>query len=248
MKTHRLKLAVMLTGFAAFGCFNPKDYDTPPVSSDSIWWVSGNAKDVLANGATAAKVVAQISDKAAPGRRTVVFRTTSGAFVGGKGDSIAVEVDQNFRASAELTNTSPGEAAVYAKIRGVSTVDSVRVNFIQVYPTKILSVTVDSFAVRSNYKSEVWITATLSADKGIPSVGHPVTFSATQLDGKTSVGGFLNNNPVAKTDASGKARIRYSPGVTTYQNFAIIKATITTKKDPASTDTTSNTTRIYILN
>ena len=247
MKKHLLKPTIILTGLVAFGCFNPEDYDTPPVSSDLIWLVSGNAKDVPANGATRAKVVVQISDKAAPGRRTVVFWTTSGAFVGGKGDSIAVEVDRNFRASAELTNTSPKKAEVYAKIRGISTVDSVRIDFIQAYPDKISSVTVDSFAVRANYKSEVWITASLGSGNGVPSMGYPVTFAVTQLDGKTSVGGFLNNNPVAKTDASGKARIRYSPGVTAYENFAIVKATTTTKKDPTPTDTTSRTTRIFIL-
>jgi len=243
------KIAVIAIGsLLAFGCFNPDDYDTPPFLGDKISFISADVKGVPADGVNMGEVKVRISDKASPGRRTVIFKTSSGFFVGGKGDSIAVPAMEDFTASAQLANVNATTAEVTAKILTVEAPESRKVEFIRAYP-KTIGVTVDSFSVAKNYNylSEITITANLRTDNGgKPSIGHEVSFTVTQPDG--AVGDFLNNKSTATTDADGKARIRFTPGTTARVGSATITAGTTTSgpisTTPGSTSTAS--TRIYI--
>lgn len=241
------RMAVALLCSVSFlGCFNPDDYDKPPYSSELIYFLSSTTTDVLADGVSSADIVIGISEKASPGKRTVVFKASSGSFVGGKGDSIAVTAIENFTVSAKLTNSNVTTAIVTATIQGIETRDSRTISFIKAYPEKITSVSVDSFAVSGNYKGKVTITAMLRSANGRPSTGHPVLFSVRRLNGNL-IGDFLNGKSTALTDASGNAKISYSPGITGYQDYATIRAVTATKDNAGSQDSTSETTRIYIL-
>lgn len=231
------------------GCFNPEDYDTPSASADKISFISENIINVPADGVNTGLVKVRISDKASPGRRTVVFKTSSGFFIGGKGDSIAVTATENFTAFAQLANLNATTAIVTAKIMNVTTSNSLTVTFDKVYPASI-SVAVDSFSVAKNYKGETILTATLRTENGgKPSIGHQVQFTVTR-PGNPNIGfgDFLNDKSTATTDADGKAMIRYSPGVTDSGYATVTASTIRSASDKSTVpgSTTSATSRIYI--
>ncbi|MFD2936145.1 hypothetical protein [Spirosoma flavum] len=245
---------IALGSLLAFGCFNPDDYDTPPSSTDKISFISADVYDKVADGVDAAEVKVRISDKASPGRRTVIFKTSSGFFVGGKGDSIAVPAMEDFTAAAQLKSLIATTAEVTAKILTVEAPDSRKVTFKRAYPSEIV-VTVDSFAVTSPYVNKTTLTASLRTENGgKPSIGHPVEFSVRQPEStspsSTTIGDFLNNNSTAKTDANGQAIIRYTPGANAQKGYATVVAstTIATPNNSTATTgiTTSTTTRIYI--
>ena len=187
---------------------------------------------------------AKISEKAATNRRTVIFKADQGFFQGGKGDSIAVEADKFFIAKAQVSSLRVGLITVTAKIQGIKAESSKTITFDKSFPSAI-AVSVDSFATAIDYKDEVVLTATLSTDNGgKPSIGHEVRFEVVRADNQIPIGDFVNNKSVSKTDADGKARIRYTPGVTTYQGYVQIRA-ITRKAD--NTDLPPASTRIYVI-
>jgi len=229
------------------GCFNPEDYDTPLASADKISFISENITNVPADGINTGLVKVRISDKASPGRRTVVFKTSSGFFIGGKGDSIAVTAAESFSASAQLANLNATTAIVTAKIINVTTLGNLTITFVRVYPATI-SVAVDSFSVAKDYKGETIITATLRIENGgKPSIGHPVQFTVTRPS-NPAVGDFLNDKSIAITDADGKAKIRYTPGATEPGYATVTASTIISVpgNSTAQGSTTSAATRIYI--
>lgn len=259
-----LKLVgLFISSLFLFGCFNPEDYDTPAASADKISFISTDVANVPADGVNTGLVKVRISDEASPGRRTVIFKASSGFFVGGKGDSIAVTATENFTAAAELANVNATTAVVTAKILGVEAPGNSKVIFVKAYP-KTISVAVDSFSVAKNYdyKSEITITANLRTENGgKPSVGHGVSFSVTQPNttppaSVTPIGDFLNDRSTATTDADGKARIRFTPGTSARAGYATITASTVVSEaisttvsgvvstTPASTSIAS--TRIYI--
>lgn len=143
-------------GSLCTSCFNPDDYVSP--KEDLIKLVKIEDTKKIANGVDAALITAQISDKAAPGRKKVIFKTSLGYFLGGKGDSIVVEADESFVASAKVASLKDGTANITAK-------DTVSINFSKALPDNI-SVSVDSFSVTNSFKSEILITASLSAPNG----------------------------------------------------------------------------------
>jgi len=221
-------------------CFNPEDYVTP--DDDIIRFRNGeDTIKITANGIDTAVIKAQISNEAALSRRRVTFKTNLGSFVGGKGDSIVVEADNAFKASASLTSVKTGTANVTAKIMGIKTQNTVKVAFAPAYPTKI-TVAVDSFAIANNFRSEVVITASLSAPEGAkPSEGYSVEFFLKDAGGN-DIGAFLNNDNTSSTGTDGKAKIRYSAGEVDQEGYLTITATT---KD-INGNNISGTTRIFL--
>ena len=228
-------------GSLCTSCFNPDDYVTP--KDDIIKLVKGEESEKLANGVDAALITAQISDKAAPGRRKVIFKTSLGFFLGGKGDSIVVEADESFKASAKVVSLKAGTANVTAKIMEIKAKDVINITFSKAFPDSI-SVSVDSFSVANSFKSEILITASLSAPNGgKPSAGHEVMFSVNDSVGN-NIGTFLNNINTSKTDTDGKAKIRYSAGEVDQEGYLTV---IATTEDEDKNEITA-TTRIYLSN
>jgi hypothetical protein len=230
-------LPVLLCATMA-SCFNPDKYDDPD-PDDIVHVVSGNATGV-ANGKTVVVVKGTVSKNASKQKRYIVFKTTLGSFVGGKGDSLVKEAYPNFEAKAELISVEDGEAVVFAESQGIRSKDSVVVHFDKVLPSSI-TVTVDSFAVSSQYNRDVIITATMEGvGGGKPSVGAVVRFEVQDSSGN-DVGFFLNGNNKASSDANGVAKIRYSPGGVPYRGYLFIKAF--SEDNPAATP---GSTRIFL--
>ncbi|MCB2380059.1 hypothetical protein LGH70_20865 [Hymenobacter sp. BT635] len=227
MKTVVRYSLVVVLSLLSTGCYQPDKYDNP--SPDLVQLEhTGTPLTGLADGTTPTEIRARISSDAARSKRTVVFRTTLGSFVGGKGDSLRTEAAADFVATAKLISPSEGSATVSAKTYGVEANPKVQVTFARVYPTRI-TVSVDSFAVSNSITNELLLTATLSSTDGRPSAGTLVTFDATYPSNpagpQATAGSFVNNIRQARTDANGVARIRYSPGGIDYQGYLTITAT-----------------------
>ena len=244
MKTCNYLIMLSLIS-SCIGCFNPADYNNPYPADKLINFTSADNQNVLGDGISPADVQVVISKDAVPGKRAVIFKTNSGYFLGSKRSTDTVEADNEFNASAQLANPNATTATVSATIMNTQTPTNRTVIFTKAYPTEIF-VSVDSFAVVSNYNGEVLLKATLRADKGgVPSVGHEVRFRVVKDKTPTeSIGDFLNNHTTASTDANGIARIRYSPGKTGYEGYATIIAS--TDKSINPKDTTVRMTRIFI--
>jgi hypothetical protein len=220
-------------------CFNPKNYE--PRGVDQVINITAyTTSAVKADGVATGKIEATISNNASLDRRTVVFKTSSGTFVNGQGDSISVVANEDFVARADLTSLSASESLVTAKISGYTTPE-VKISFIKAFPDKI-TISVDSFSVNADYKGETLVSAQLSTDDGgKPSKAHQVVFSARTETDNLTIGTFLNDKTTQTTDISGIAKIRFSPGNTTYRGFVILKAATKTENDSAFSQT-----KIYV--
>lgn len=242
MKKSVLKWCILLLAISIYGCFDPEDYEQVVASDKNIWFISDNIPGVFADGVSSGTISVAITEKASVGRRTVVFKASSGAFKGGSGDSVVVEVSRDFKASAQLTSLRAGTVTVTAEILGLRADGERKIEFKKAFPNDI-TVHVDSFSVASDYKGEVSIAASLSAaNNGKPSIGHEVSFNVVDALTNQTIGDFLNNQFTANTDENGIASIRFSPGVVKFKGYAIITA-ITNISD---SQVKSNKTRIYI--
>jgi hypothetical protein len=224
------------------GCFNPEDYYKPN-DDNIITFTSRQIDTVRADGVSSSRIIVKISDKASQGRRKVIFKATSSFFLGGKGDSMIVEADPDsaFQAKAELASLRVGTANVSAEIMGVEAKEPRTVVFTKAYPNSI-SVSVDSFSIANNFKSEVLISVIMGArNGGKPSMNHPVKFFVSNASG-SAVGTFLNNRSSGSSDAEGKVRIRYSAGELEQDGYLTITATTDTAMDHS----VSATTRIFL--
>jgi hypothetical protein len=221
-------------------CYNPDDYIN--IDEDKIISLDKKDTTIVADGVSSVPVVVRISDESVRGNRSVIFKTDLGFFKNGKGDSIVVNANEDFKAFASLASLRTGTATVSAKILGVKAKNNYRVTFEKAYPDKIV-VSVDSFAIANNYQSEVLITASMSTNNGgKPSAGHPVSFFVSNANG-VPLGDFLNNISTGISDIEGKVRVRFSAGEVDQNGYLTITATTTT-----ATGSISGTTRIYLFN
>lgn len=244
--------SLYLIMFLLASCFNPDKYEPSSASANQITFTTYNQIDtVSANGISAAEIRVVISPQTTSSKRVVVFTTTNGFFFGGKGDSLVIQDIDNFTATAKLASVTVGKASVTAKIQGLVAPNTKSVIFTRAFPDGI-SVTVDSFAVNSNYTGETVLTASLTSNGGKASSGHPVSFSVTQ-SGNAPVGVFINDKSTVVTGDDGKARIRYSPGIISQAGTATVTASTSTtlietvngKSQPVA-KTLANYTVIYI--
>jgi hypothetical protein len=233
-----LLLVILSTSCDTF--LNLKDYEN--FSANKVLKVDQTPiTNIPADGVSEAVIKAELSREAALNKRTVVFLTSKGFFQGGKGDSLAKEIDSNFVASASLSSVHEVTATVNFKVQNRLSTFEKKISFVKAFPTTII-VKVDSFAVPSNYKGETLITAYLkTANGGVPTSGHPVNFSVS-APGIDPFGDFLNQISVITTNSEGKASVRYNPGKTVYEGYVTISAS-TLKADGTRE---INSTKIFI--
>ena len=213
-------LMLIATILMIFSCFNEEDYDQ--VDPKDLLTFDDHIQTAIANGSDIVNVTVSVDSKISIAKRIIIFKTTLGSFVSGKGDSIVVKGDYNPKLSAKLISTKSGIANISAKIDNYTVTDSKPIFFDRAYPVQ-LTARVDSFAIRNNYKSEIIITATMKSDEGIPSQGQSVTFNAFTLEG-IPIGEFLNGRNTSISDEKGNATIRYTAGSTLYRgqiNFEV---------------------------
>ncbi|GAB3244079.1 hypothetical protein GCM10027346_41420 [Hymenobacter seoulensis] len=222
-----------LLGGSCSACFNSDDYATADPTIVRVLTTTGKA---VANGDSSLRVQARVSDAAARNRRQILFKTSLGFFKANQADTLTVDAGEEFTAEAEVASVRTGTAEVTATAGGVEAQEKAVFTFDQAYPTA-LTVSVDSFAVSNRFNNQVTLTATLSSGRrGKPSVGHPVRFDV--LAGSTPVGNFLNGVATASTDATGAAKIRYSPGgISTTGTLTVVATTIPASGTPISATT-----------
>lgn len=227
MKNRQKKL-VLISTLLVISCFKKEDYDY--VNPNDLLTFNDHMQTAKADGNDAVTITVSVDSKIAITKRIVIFKTTLGSFVSGKGDSIVLKGDDGPKLSAQLISTKRGIASISAKIADYMVNDSKPISFDRVYPVNITA-SVDSFAIRSSYKSEVLITASMKSDDGIPSQGQNVTFSAFTSAG-TPVGVFLNGINTGISDGKGNATIRYTAGSTPYRGQ--ISLIVQTEKEGGS--------------
>jgi hypothetical protein len=238
MKNRVTKFIFIGTLFLISSCFKKEDYDH--VNPADLVTFDEHPQIAKADGSNAVTISVTLNDKIDLSKRIVILKTTLGTFASGKGDSIVLNTNDGFKLSAQLMSTKKGTANVTARISNYSVKDSRAVTFDRVFPMSITT-SVDSFAVRANYKSEILITATMKSTEGIPSQGQLVKFSAYTSQG-APIGAFLNGINSASSDANGKAVMRYTAGTTTYRGEIKLKSE-TEKEDGSVIE--ANTT-IYL--
>ncbi|SFM90390.1 hypothetical protein SAMN05428949_1235 [Chitinophaga sp. YR627] len=188
------------------GCFKQQDFDR--VQGSDLLTFTFVPQTVLADGASPATISLKIDSKAIPSKRKLLLKTSLGSFVGGNGDSIIVEADEQFKAGALLVSTRTGQALITATIAGHDVMDTTHITFIKAYPESI-TISVDSFSINNNYNKEILLSASLKRNNGgVPSQGYSVEFRVVNTTGNV-VGFFLNGNPNAITDGNGRTNIRY---------------------------------------
>jgi hypothetical protein len=212
-----MRRATTLLLIIAMGVTCKKDKVT---ANDLITSLTFSSQHIDADGVTKVIVTATLNEKADPSRRTVVFTSTSGSWVGGKDSTVSATADfigGRLIAQAVLQAPSsedtilvqarvdlPQEPHDYSRQDTIFATTSV--------PTK-LSVTADSFAVKINFGDEVTLTAKLVNVSGKPaSAGNLVSFADVFEDHATVVGGRFSPSPQVKTNGSGIATVVYSPG------------------------------------
>ncbi len=221
--TRPLALATASLGLlAALACnnYHPKEYSpTQPGTVDSLS-LSASATAIPADGFSTATITAQIDPAAAPDRRTVVFTTSAGTFVGATdsgGKKVSVAADTLGRASVQLQSQQVIQTATVDA--SVSVGDQVLVDkrisiaFVAVGPNDLLRLSTSPSVGTADGATPVHVFADLSS--GLPAGQRTVTFTTTLgtfADSKTAttmVTADSGNRATADlvSPAAGQARI-----------------------------------------
>src|SRR5688572_26656858 len=118
MKSRRSSVVIYsVLNVILLGCFNPEDYD--PKRNTTEIEMSPADTTVAANGVSAAKIKFKVTKNQPTKDLPTIFKTTTGSFVGGKGDSLVINSVNDYKATISLVSTSIGTAKVTAKIGSV---------------------------------------------------------------------------------------------------------------------------------
>jgi hypothetical protein len=235
MKIRFIISIYIILGTIMVRCFNPDDYDSGKSSTQVK--LSPTDTAVVADGVSSAKIEFRVVSNRPTALYPITFKTTAGSFIGGQGDSIVISPEKNFIAYASLVNTKAETATVIVKMPSVTFSSTSKVEFTKAYPDKIF-VSVDSFAIKSSFNSEIMITANIStATGGVASSGTTVNFNAYD-NNNNPIGYFLNMRNNSISDIKGKATIRFSAGQTAYRGLLRIIANTTKENGDIISDTT----------
>jgi hypothetical protein len=236
----KLSHLIIICVFVSASCYDPDAYEN--VDASKLVWLIGNDTSVIADGKNVAIIKAQLSTTAVAGKRTIVFKTDFGKFSGSNSDTLAVVTEPpSFAAYANLVSSSAGKATVTASAQGVTAEQKRMITFTKAYPDTII-VAVPTFSVQLGFDTSVVITASLMrANGGVPSTGHPVTFTVIDPSTGASVGYFLNGQNSSATDQFGRVSVTFSAGPDTPTGFVKIIA-----ETQGNGKIISGETRLYI--
>jgi hypothetical protein len=194
-------------------------------------WLSENTVD--ADGSTTITITAKVIPDSDPSRRTVVFKTSSGDFVGGK--------DGTFSKKAELDGDSlVAQAQIKAPSKAGTVFISVKIdlpNEVKEYwvrdsliainsPGDSIKLTASSFGVMINFGSDVTITGTIfnKTKKHTASSGILVRLT-DYYDGGGVVNGRFGEKQLT-SNGNSQISTNYSPGFVSVGEKIWIRATI----------------------
>jgi|GEM_PF-6376692 len=222
MKIYRSLGFCLLLSFLAFACFNPEKYQLQPDKIPSIIRLDDpTAESMPADGSSLIEIQAVIDANTADNRSSVVFKTTAGSFVNGKGDSVVVTAQiadygnnsQGKIATALLKSSlHVGEATVSVKYGSIAAVQTKPVKFVKAYPSRI-RIDSSAFFVKAAFASVVNLSAQVGREKGMPSVNNIVRFSATDSLNR-AIGVFRSLD--STTNAEGRASVLFGVRDSTY--------------------------------
>jgi hypothetical protein len=180
-----------------------------------------STKQVQADGTSLITVSTVINANSDSTKRTVVFTTKYGSWVGGKDSTIskkATYINQQLVASVQYKAPSSvvgqGMDTINAKMylpaekQDYSQTDYIKVTAST--PTKLV-VSASAFSVKVNFGSEITVTGTLTNSQGNPvSLGSVVVFE-NRFDDQTAVNGRFRQQQLSSNAQSTVSAI-YSPG------------------------------------
>ena len=213
----RTVVAGLVVAAAVAGCYSPTDYDTRP--SGVVLRLS--AGSVPADGASMVLVEIYAPPQSQSGL-SATLAVSAGTLVGAAQGALSVPVASGDTVRAYWqAPLATGTGVVTAKV-GSLFVRTGSVVFVAAAPD-FVDVEPGSPAVPAKLDSVVSVTIRLRRTIGMPSLGTPVTLTASDASGAT-VGRFLSSTP---SDANGLVTARYAPGTTTYRGPVTITATVT---------------------
>ncbi len=215
MRTRSLILLLLAT---LSGC--SESDPTRSVAPDQLITLTASLTAIPADGVSRTRLTAQIPPDASAGNRTVTFKSTGGTLLGGTNNSLAVPVDVEGRAVADLLSpTRPGSAEVSAQVSNF--VRTMAVAFTGALPDRI-TVDAGTFSLLPGLANSTTVTATLRRGSGVASENTTVTFRAL-TSGGSRLGEFRS---VTLSNSSGQATALYTAGETTFRGTVKIFARV----------------------
>jgi hypothetical protein len=190
------------------------------VNSDTIVQISSSLTAVPGDGASSALISAQVQEGWLDATRQITVTTTLGTLDGPTATSVTPTADAQGRVSVVLRSPhDKGTALVTASSGGVSR--TLTVTFTEAPPERLL-VQSDIAFLPASPADKAHLTVTLTRSSGKPTIGTPVIFRATDVNG-TAIGAFAGIQP---SNASGVATADFSVGTTTYRMPVTIAASV----------------------
>lgn len=248
----KLKLELCLALVVISSCHSSDDYQLTPERIEDIIELDITSTSVLANGADVVEVKAFLSQKADDKRSTIVFKTTSGTFVGGMGDSVSVQAKDTTDANGKSNKVAVaklksglniGRAIVTARVGSVIANGEKKIDFIKAFPTQV-TVDKDTFAVKAFFAGEATVNAKISRETGSPSIGNVVDFYARDMKG-TEIKSIYFRAIDKTSDSNGIASVVIGARDDTY--LGDFKIYVSAKRSDNPNDSTYGETIITVL-
>jgi hypothetical protein len=178
-------VAWMLAAAGLAACnYHPRDYSpTAPGTVNSLV-LTASATALPDDGFSVVRITAQIDPAAAPDRRTVVFTTSAGSFLGAtanNGQMISLAVDTTGAATVQLQSSRTVQtAAVDASISAGSQIlvdKRIFIDFVATGPSALVTVSTSPASAPADGATPVHVIASISP--GLPSSQRTVTFTTT---------------------------------------------------------------------
>jgi hypothetical protein len=193
---------------AACNRYNPNDYSPTAPGTANALVLSASATSIPADGFSVAMITAQIDPASAPDRRTIVFNTTAGTFVGATDNSgrrATVTADSAGRASVQLKSEQVIETVTVdasVSVSGQVVVDKrLDVSFVAPGPSYLLRISTSAPSGVADGATPVHVFADIAS--GLPANQRTVTFT-------TTLGSFADSGgktTLATADASNRATV-----------------------------------------
>jgi hypothetical protein len=201
-------LLALAAGLAACNRYNPNDYSPTAPGTANALVLSASATSIPADGFSVTTITAQIDPASAPDRRTIVFTTTDGTFVGATdnaGRKATVTADTTGRAAVQLKSVRVVESVTVdasVTVGGQIVVDKrIDINFVTLGPADLLRISTSGSTGLADGATPIHVFADISS--GLPSDQRTVTFT-------TTLGSFADTGTkttTATADSSNRATV-----------------------------------------
>jgi hypothetical protein len=177
-------LLALAAGLAACNRYNPNDFSPTAPGTANALVLSASATSIPADGFSVATITAQIDPASAPDRRTIVFTTTAGSFVGAtdnSGRKATLTADTSGRAAVQLKSETVIETATVdasVSVANQVVVDKrIAVSFVAPGPAELLRISTSGSTAPADGATPIHVFADIAP--GLPAAQRTVTFTTT---------------------------------------------------------------------